>query len=185
MGKRSDFERKSRDYYDTPYEAVIPLASHLPKSFTYIEPCSGKSYLTWHLSEFGGDVLAEYDIEPKNDRMSKLDALTLAERHIPQGTDFIITNPPWIRTKKSGYLLHKLIEVFANIRPTWLLIDSDWHDTKQSGKLLDDYCTKIVPIGRVKWFGNMTGKDNCSWYMFDKNKWHDYISPVIEFYPRI
>ena len=30
------------------------------------------------------------------------------------------------------------------------------------------FCKKIVSIGRVKWFGNMTGKDNCAWYLFGK-----------------
>ena len=27
-------------------------------------------------------------------------------------------------------------------------------------------CSKIDSVGRIKWFGNMTGKDNCSWYLF-------------------
>jgi len=185
MGKRSDFERKDRDYYDTPYEAVIPLMAHLPFGATFIEPCAGNSALVRHLSiHLACTCLAQYDIEPQNSDTKEMDALKLQEAHLGSA-EYIITNPPWIRTKKSGYLLHKLLEVFANLRPTWLLIDSDWHDTKQSGKLLDDYCLKIVPIGRVKWFGNMTGKDNCSWYLFDKNKWKDYISPTIEFYPRI
>ena len=39
-GKRSDFERVSRDYYPTPYDRVLPLISHLPqKPFSYAEPC--------------------------------------------------------------------------------------------------------------------------------------------------
>ena len=28
------------------------------------------------------------------------------------------------------------------------------------------WCRKIVSVGRIKWFGNMTGKDNCAWYLF-------------------
>ena len=31
------------------------------------------------------------------------------------------------------------------------------------------YLHKIVSVGRIKWFGNMTGKDNCAWYLFDYN----------------
>ena len=31
-----------------------------------------------------------------------------------------------------------------------------------------EMCHKIVSVGRIKWFGNMTGKDNCAWYLFDK-----------------
>jgi len=180
MGKRSNFERKDRDYYDTPYEAVIPLHYHLPSAFTFIEPCAGNSELTHHLITLGGDCLVEYDIQPQNNGVLSLDARRMERRHVGQDTDFIITNPPWIRTKKSGYLLHNLIEVFANLRPTWLLIDSDWHETKQSTDLLNRYCEKIVTVGRVKWFGDMTGKDNCSWYLFDKNK-----TGRITFFPRL
>jgi len=33
MGKRSNFERKPRDYYQTPFEAVKPLLPHLPDDF--------------------------------------------------------------------------------------------------------------------------------------------------------
>ena len=33
MGKRSDFERKPRDFYPTPMEAVEPLLEHLPQDF--------------------------------------------------------------------------------------------------------------------------------------------------------
>lgn len=42
MGKRSSFERKPRDYYPTPVEAIMPLIPHLPLSDTgYWEPCAG------------------------------------------------------------------------------------------------------------------------------------------------
>ena len=33
MGKRSNFERKERDYYRTPEEALIPLLKHKKKVF--------------------------------------------------------------------------------------------------------------------------------------------------------
>ena len=39
--------------------------------------------------------------------------------------------------------------------------------TKQSIPYME-MCHKIVSVGRIKWFGNMTGKDNCAWYLFDK-----------------
>ena len=37
MGKRSDFERKPRDFYPTPFAAVEPLIDHLPNKFTFYE----------------------------------------------------------------------------------------------------------------------------------------------------
>ena len=49
----------------------------------------------------------------------------------------------------------------------WLLFDADWPHTKQSKNYIS-MCSKIVSVGRVKWFGNMTGKDNCAWYLFDE-----------------
>ena len=49
MGKRSDFERKPRDFYPTPIEAVEPLLPHLPEGFTFAEPCAGNGALIEHL----------------------------------------------------------------------------------------------------------------------------------------
>ena len=75
----------------------------------------------------------------------------------------IITNPPWSRD-----VLHGLITHFQNIAPTWLLLDSDWAQTKQAAPFLPS-CSDIVAIGRVKWIegSKHTGKDNAGWYRFD------------------
>ena len=54
MGKRSDFERKPRDFYPTPFEAVEPLIKHLPREFTFAEPCAGDGALVGHLEWYGG-----------------------------------------------------------------------------------------------------------------------------------
>lgn len=63
-----------------------------------------------------------------------------------------------------------MIECFRNLLPTWLLFDADWAHTKQASEYLK-YCSKIVSIGRVKWIpdSKMTGKDNCAWYLFNKD----------------
>ena len=49
MGKRSDFERKPRDFYPTPIEAVYPLLEHLEENFLFAEPCAGDGALINHL----------------------------------------------------------------------------------------------------------------------------------------
>jgi len=54
------------------------------------------------------------------------------------GADCICTNPPWSRD-----VLHRLIEHFQNIAPTWLLLDSDWAQTKQAAPFLPS-CSDIV-----------------------------------------
>ena len=53
MGKRSDFERKPRDFYPTPIEAVYPLLPHLPDGFSFAEPCAGDGALIEHLETKG------------------------------------------------------------------------------------------------------------------------------------
>lgn len=170
MGKRSDFERKPRDYYPTPQAAVTPLVPHLPKSFVFAEPCAGDGRLIEHLEKLTDSACSwASDIEPQTVDIEELDALELAEEHLV-GTDLIITNPPWIRTPKSGFLLHRMITHFSDLRPTWLLFDADWPHTVQSAELVKTRLSKIVSIGRVKWIEDSdgTGKDNCAWYLFEK-----------------
>ena len=157
MGKRSDFERKPRDYYPTPIEAVIPLVPHLPKKGLFAEPCAGDGRLIRHIEELTN--LHGYwmtDIEPQADFVGDGDALT--DKIV--GCDVCITNPPWDRK-----ILHPMIENLSSQLPTWLLFDADWMHTKQASQYIP-LIRKIVSVGRVKWFGNTSGKDNCCWYLF-------------------
>ena len=160
MGKRSDFERKPRDYYPTPIEAVKPLLVHLPEKFTFAEPCAGDGALVEHLETKGVCMWAS-DIEPQAEGIHKrsYDELSFDELI---DSEYVITNPPWDRK-----ILHPMIEHFKSLKPTWLLFDADWMHTRQSREYIK-YCSMIVSVGRIKWFGNMTGKDNCAWYLFDK-----------------
>lgn len=159
MGKRSNFKRVERDFYPTPKEAVIPLIRHLPVQVTFAEPCVGNWDLAYHLFDYRHVVFYGGDIQ------EGFDALKLTDKDI-RGCDYIITNPPWTRS-----ILHPMIEHFRNLRPTWLLIDANWMFTKQAKPYLK-YCKKIVNIGRVKWIPDSkhTGKDDCCWYLFDKEE---------------
>ena len=103
------------------------------------------------------------DIEPQLDGIAKNDFTELGDFHVLE-SDYIITNPPWDRS-----VLHPMIDHFSLLRPTWLLFDSDWPHTKQSADYMKR-CSKIVSVGRIKWFGNMTGKDNCAWYLFENKE---------------
>ena len=159
MGKRSDFERKPRDFYPTPIEAVYPLLEHLEEDFLFAEPCAGDGTLIEHLETKGVCMWAS-DIEPQSEGIYAYDYSQLTEEELIEA-EYIITNPPWDRS-----ILHPIIDFFAPKIPTWLLFDADWMHTKQSRKYMP-MCKKIVSVGRIKWFGNMTGKDNCAWYLFD------------------
>ena len=159
MGKRSNFKRKLRDFYPTPREAVEPLIPHLPRTGLFAEPCAGNGQLINYIEELSNlHCYLAIDIEPNRDDIGKGNALTIDVN----GCDLVITNPPWNRK-----ILHPIIEHLPKQKPTWLLFDSDWMHTKQSIPYME-MCHKIVSVGRIKWFGNMTGKDNCAWYLFDK-----------------
>lgn len=161
MGKRSNFERKPRDFYPTPYEAVVPLLDHLTIN-EYYEPCVGDGALVGHLTRHGLIRQGASDIEPRTYEASVLDARVLNYK-----TGLIkqfITNPPWDRE-----VMHAIIANLSAQAPSWFLIDADWAHTRQARGLLT-FCEKIVSVGRVKWIpgSKHTGKDNCCWYLFNR-----------------
>jgi hypothetical protein len=156
MGKRSNFDRREADFYPTPRAAVVPLIPHLRGVRTFAEPCAGDGDLVRHLESFGLRCVWQGDIRTGQD--------ALAFDHYG-GANANITNPPHARK-----LMHRIIPHFQRIAPTWLLLDSDWAQTKQAAPFLPA-CSDIVAIGRVKWIpgSKHTGKDNFAWYRFDAN----------------
>lgn len=163
MGKRSNFPRRPQDKYDTPSKGGVALWPFLPKKrFTYGELCAGRGDLIKAMPDRASCALA-VDIKPRAKGIRRMNALNIRERHL-DGVDLLITNPPWTRQ-----LLHLMIEHFAQLRPTWLLFDSDWAYTLQARDLLK-CCRKIVAVGRLRWIPDTPydGKDNTSWYLFDR-----------------
>lgn len=161
MSKRApQFERRERDFYPTPVEAVRPLLRHLPAHSSFVEPCAGNGALVDHLEAAGHICIRASDIEPRRVDIRKEDALNLqGEIH----ASFYITNPPWARD-----ILHPLIDRLSRLLPTWLLFDADWMHTRQAAPYMP-LCRTIVSVGRVKWIpdSKFTGKDSCAWYLFD------------------
>lgn len=153
-----------RNFYPTPYEAVIPLLPHLPEKSQFIEPMAGDGRLIAHLEKHGHKCVYACDIEPKGPGIDRQDILFFGNR-LPW-CELIITNPIWEREP-----LHQTIEILKNHAPCWLLFDADWKYTRQSANLIQ-YCSKIIAVGRVKWIegSKMSGKDNCAWHRFEKEK---------------
>lgn len=182
MTKYSDFEKIPQDQYFTPLKAVEPLGKFLRPNMTFYEPCAGDGRLVDHVEGLGmGLTCTGYsDLDPVSARetandhfngaaradVTQLNALSLTRAHL-NGAQMIITNPPWTRTKASGYILHMMIEHFSNLAPTWLLFDASWANTSQAVPYMNR-CTDIVAIGRVKWFPNtnQSGKKDACWYRF-------------------
>jgi hypothetical protein len=175
MGKRSNFERVPRDYYPTPFKAVLPLKEHLGEKFVFIEPCAGNGALISHLQMLGGSCVDYYDIEPQTETVNRLTIFQGDALEKKPSKRLIITNPPWDRK-----ILHPMIKHFMQGDGCWLLFDADWAHTVQSSELMK-YCKKIVSVGRVKWIpdSKATGKDNCAWYFFSEGE------GVTEFYGRV
>ena len=166
MGKRSDFERKERDFYPTPRKAVEPLIPHIAESGKkWLEPCAGAGDLIDHIQILTDKTCMEaYDIEPQRDDIMELDFFDL---EVGSHIDLVITNPPWDRK-----ILHPMLEHARTFPcPTWFLFDADWAHTNQAKPYLE-YCDMIVAVGRVKWIEDSkhTGKDNCCWYRFQPHK---------------
>ncbi len=163
MGKRSSFERRERDFYPTPREAVLPLLPHLCERTQFIEPCAGDGQLIKHLQAAGHVCLGAYDIEPRAESIGRADAVAFTIDPKTYPAAIFITNPPWERSE-----LHLIIERLSSLRPTWLLFDADWIHTRQSTQYIP-LLRKIVSVGRVKWIEDspFTGKDNCAWHLFD------------------
>jgi hypothetical protein len=168
MGKRSNFERIEKDFYPTPYKAILPLLPHLSKDVWFYEPCCGANDLINHLETAGHTCIGSSD--------SEVDATTTKYNFndLPR-LDCFITNPPWTRS-----ILHPIIENLRNQAPTWLLFDAGWMHTKQSIPYLH-YCSKIVSVGRLKWIPNSaySSLDDCCWYLFEKEKTSTiFIGPI-------
>ncbi len=134
MGKRSNFERKERDFYKTPIEGIMPLLPYLEKPWdaidskmNFIEPCAGDGALILYLEKYGHECVYACDIEPQksNYDIEQRDVLFFDFKMPP--CDCIITNTPWKRE-----ILHPMIDIFRMHAPTWLLFDADWLFTKQA-----------------------------------------------------
>lgn len=171
MGKRSNFERRPQETYDTPFNAVGPLIPHLSFS-RFDEPCAGAGDLVRHLESYGLEAMRRTDIEPRHPSVAKFNALDI-NRCISRQ---FITNPPWRRD-----LLHPLIDHLRKLAPTWMLLDADWKYTIQSADLMR-YCSKVIAVGRLKWIPGtkMTGKDNCAWYLFESQECQTVFIPRVK-----
>ncbi len=174
MGKRTNFERRERDFYSTPYEAVKPLFLHLTPGDTFDEPCAGNGALVGHIERAIACKRAS-DIAPQGTGVERKDVLDLFSC---QG-DVFITNPPWPQPSGRGEPTLSILKHLSDIAPTWLLLSSDFAHNVYFSQVAER-CVKIVSVGRVSWMGNgVKGFDNCAWYLFYK-----YAAREILFYGR-
>lgn len=165
MSKRaSQFKRRPRDFYPTPFSAVRPLLHYLSNSVIFDEPCAGDGALAEHLEAAGHSLARASDIHPMADGITECDALDLDRCN----GDMFITNPPWPEPNRRGDPTLAILKHLSALAPTWLLLPADFAHNVYSGEV-GDRCQKIVSVGRVKWIPGTKhcGKDNAVWYLFD------------------
>lgn len=175
MGKRTDYEKRARDYYWTPLEPIKPLVPFLLGQ-AYGEPCVGGGHLVKGINHYtfrlpnrprclwSSDLAPDYErlrqntpyLTPKTVSGTKLRWYDLRE------VDILVSNPPF-----SWNILQALMRVFLSLKPTWLLLPSDMASNQRFSPFMG-VCSDIIPVGRVSWMENgQSGMENYSWYLFD------------------
>jgi hypothetical protein len=182
MGKRSDFVRVERDYYPTPADPVMDLSPFIADMDGFCEPCVGDGALADTLTRLGHRLALACDLTPLGPAKgyaTARDALTLTKADCRGFTHFV-TNPPWPALHARGEPTLSLIRHLSKLRPTWLLLSSDFAHNAYAPEVLA-YCSTIVSVGRVKWIpdSDNSGKDNAAWYLFDRSQ-----PQVTIFFPR-
>ena len=182
MGKRSDFERKPRDLYSTPPQAVWPLHRQLMPLYgspvCFVEPCAGEGDLIDHLVGRGHVLHDAWDINPDGHCKTK-DCMNLTRDDVFPA-EVIITNPPWPRPNSKGQPTLDIAMHLSSLLPTWLLLSADFAHNFYFSEIAER-CAIIASVGRVSWEQNgISGKDNCAWYLFDQKHW----GPIV-FVPKV
>lgn len=170
MGKRTNYPRVPRDFYATPYKAVLPLLPFLKPHTRFSEPCCGDMALVKHLEKHGHKLYWASDIENRvmvgdvGYTVAEIDAMTLTTPLAM--SDCVITNPPY---KKET--LFPMIEHFRNLSPAWLLLNADFAHNIGSSPYLK-YCSHIISVGRIIWIKDTKngGMENFAWYKFEMNE---------------
>jgi hypothetical protein len=154
LGKRTNFPRRERDDYPTPWKAVAPLLRLLEPGTRFVEPCAGDGELVGHLERAGHVCVGAYDLP--------IDART-ASYAIDSDVVFI-TNPPW----RPQFEPRKIIANLSDQRPSWLLMYTDWLFTKRAAPYLPRL-RAIAVVGRMRWIPGTkhSGYENCCWALFD------------------
>lgn len=179
MGKRSNFDRKDKDFYETwDRRACRQLVNEFSYGETYCDPCCGDGALIENLSNIRPDVKCVWtnELYPENYTLIPNSTHDITARPIIGSFNKYVMNSPWKR-----HLLHAIIDRLMQDRPVWALIDSNWKETIQQSvankynvktvPALLKNCVKIKSVGRLKWIrdSDHDGKDDQSWYLFDKN----------------
>jgi len=167
MSKRSDYNKIPRDYYPTTDPNALPPAFiNLIRGKTYAEPCCGSGDLVDLLADI---AVCRWESDVEYRGCGKIwDAMYLSTHEVGQ-CDMILTNPPFSRD-----VLLSMIDHFISLKPTWLLLPSDYMHNKYFSPYMSK-CSKVVSVGRLKWFKDSkhSSTDNFCWYYWQQSATED------------
>lgn len=135
-------KRRKTDYYPTPQEVTVALLDFLqiPKRAKIWEPACGQNHMVNVMRESGYEVIGT-DIE------GGVDFLTA---ELPDGVDWIITNPPFCVSDK---FIERCV---YHHKPFALLLKSQyWHASKRSKLFMKYPPTYVLPL---TWRPDFTGQ---------------------------
>jgi hypothetical protein len=155
MGKRSNFPRRERDDYPTPWPAVVPLLKLLGPGVKFVEPCAGDGELIGHLERAGHVCVGSFDLPT--------DARSASYAIEPDA--IFITNPPW----RPRFEPTKIIANLSDQRPLWALLYTDWLFTLRATPYLARL-QAVAVVGRMRWIPGTkhSGFENCAWCLFSQ-----------------
>jgi hypothetical protein len=155
--RKSGYERKLNDSYETPEWVTLALCPHIePRPQQIWEPAAGTGKIARALCSAGFQVV-ESDIE------SGQDFLTTTEGLAP----CIITNPPYGLAEQFIEHALGLAEFVA------MLLRTDFDHAKTRSYLFAEcpsFAKKIVLTRRIKWFENSAGHPsfNHAWFVWSR-----------------
>lgn len=151
-GGNTAYKRNESDFYPTPPEATIALLDFLkiPKDKKIWEPACGENHMVNAIKEYGYDVVGT-DIQTGTDFLTA---------DIPDGIDWIITNPPF---SVSESFIERCI---WSKKPFALLLKAQYWHAKRRVNLFREHPPKyILPLSWRPDF--MMGKRGCGSPLLD------------------
>jgi hypothetical protein len=142
IGSNANNKRRKMDFYPTPKEVTISLLDFLqiPKTLKIWEPACGQNHMVNVMRDRGYEVVGT-DIQ---------DGVDFLTAELPEGVDWIITNPPF---SVSQDFIERCIELH---KPFALLLKSQyWHASKRSRLFMRYPPSYVLPL---TWRPDFTGQ---------------------------
>jgi hypothetical protein len=160
MSQRSSgYERKKRDFYETPEWVTEALLPHLPAKLRIWEPAAGSGKMVRALRA-GGHVVEASDIAQGRDFLLAKKAMRC---------DAIVTNPPYAM---ASAFIERALDLTRQTGIVAMLLRTDFDHARTRQHLFSScpaFAKKIVLTKRIVWFDSPKAAPsfNHAWYVWN------------------